>query len=235
MAPKKQLAKIKRTLMKRYGRNLAAILVFGSANAGKFYRSKSDIDTIILLKNKNNLNFEEEIILLSDKLKKINFATQYFHTLRSIKAQILKRKSWGTFIVIASRDGSLVLYSTPEFQRLKQWFRKHPLKKKDCLKYLEEKNKTDVNGYFKKTRGYDLTKSLMFHIRKQLQILNFLKNGLLVYKYKECLDYLDLDEKDNKKLLVLYDKYGKRASLRKNEVNTYYGYFRKLNRLIKKV
>ena len=185
MAPKKQLAKVKRTLVKRYGKNLAAILVFGSANTGKFYQGKSDIDTIILLKSKEGLNFEEEIILLSDKLKKINFTTQYFHTLRSIKDQILKRKSWGAFIVIASRDGSLLLHSTPEFQKLKQWFRKHPFKKKDCLVYLQEKNRTDVNGYFKKRKGSELTKSIACHIRKQLQILNFLKNGLLVYDYKE--------------------------------------------------
>jgi len=235
MAPKKQLAKIKRTLMKRYGKNLAGILIFGSANTGKFYQGKSDIDTIILLKNKEGLNFEEEIILLSDKLKKINFVTQYFHTLRSIKDQILKRKSWGAFIVIASREGGLVLYSTPEFQRLKQWFRKHPLKKKDCLKYLQEKNKTDVNGYFKKRKGYELTKSVMCHIRKQLQILNFLKNGLLIYDYKECLDYLNLDEKDNQKLLILYNKYKDRVSLKKSEVNTYYSYFRKLNSMIRGV
>lgn len=235
MAPKKSLVRIKRTLTKRYGKNLAAVLVFGSANTGKFKSGKSDIDTIILLKNKEGLNFEEEIILLSDKLKKLNFATQYFHTLRSIKDQILKRKSWGVFITIASRDGSLVLYSTPEFQKLKQWFRKHPLKKKDCLKYLQEKNKTDVNGYFKKRKGYELTKSIMAHIRKQLQILNFLRNGLLVYNYKECLDYLNLAKNDNKKLLVLYDKYEKRASLKKSEVDAYYDYFRKLNGMIRKL
>jgi len=234
MALKKSLGKVKNFIKKRYKGNLAGLLIFGSANTGHFVEGKSDIDAIILLKNKEGVNFEEEIILLSDSLKSENFTTQYFHTLQSIKDYILEGKSWGTFITIVSDDGCLVLCSSSEFEGLREWFVENPLDKDDCIKYLCGKNKSDVNGYFKKAKGYELTKSLMAHIRKQLQMLNFLKNGGLVYNYEDCLDNSELGSGDKDRLMVLYDKYSDREGLGRG-AESYFDYIKKLNKMVQEI
>ena len=131
-----------------------------------------------------------------------------------------------------SDNGCLVLVSSSEFESLKDWFRKNPLDKNDCIKYLYGKNKRDVNGYFKKVKGYELTKSLMAHIRKQLQMLNFLKNGGFIYDYEDCLNNSSLAEDDAGKLKILYNKYESRGGLGKSADN-YFDYIKKLNKMIK--
>lgn len=54
--PKKKLENslrnIKNFILRRYKDNLAALIVFGSANTGHFREGESDIDTMIFLKNK---------------------------------------------------------------------------------------------------------------------------------------------------------------------------------------
>lgn len=233
MTPKKSLNKIKNFLRKRYGKNLAAILIFGSASTGNFVKGKSDIDTIVLLKSREGLDFKEEMIILSDSMQKEKLSIQYLHTLQSIKEYIKKRKSWATYLRIVSKDSSLTLYSTKEFQNLKKYFLKNPFTKKDCIYYIKRKQISDVNGYFKKAKGYFLTKSLMFHIRKQLQILNYLNNGGLVFDYEGCLDSSNLSSKDKDKLMVLYDKYSDRKCIR--DKIYYYEVISKLNKFIRGV
>ncbi len=231
MKLKKSLNKIEKFVRLRYGRNLAGLLVFGSVVSGDFVEGKSDIDVMILLKDKEGLNFEEEILELSDELGSSGFVCQYFHTLRSIKDYVLKRKSWGVFVVIASEDGAFVLFSSKGFKSLKDWFKSHPLTKNDCVYYLKEKQKTDVNGYFKERKGFEFTKSIFAHIRKQLQMLNFFKSGKLLFDYEKCLRGIEGDCE----LKELYERYKNRKGLSVSEGKVYYDYIRKLNNEVKRV
>ena len=121
MSLEDSLNKIRGFILARYQDNLAAILIFGSANTGHFREGKSDIDTILLLKRQQNINFNKEIKFLLEALKSEHFATQYFYTLIGIKKHIRERGSWSTYITIVSEDGSKVLYSTPEFEKTRKW------------------------------------------------------------------------------------------------------------------
>lgn len=233
MTPTRSLNKIKNFLKRRYKQNLAAILIFGSAATNNYKKGKSDIDAIVLLKSRKGLDFKEEIIILSDSLQKERLSIQYLHTLQSIKEYIKKRKSWATFLRITSKDSALVLYSTKEFQNLKKCFLKNPLKKKDCIYYLNIKQISDVEGYFKTAKAFFLTKSLMFHIRKQLQILNYLNKGGLVFDYKTCLNNSDLENSDKHRLITLYTHYKTRKPIREKEY--YFKTINKLNRKIKTI
>lgn len=126
MSLENSLERIRASLFDRYRDNLAAILIFGSANTGNFIEGKSDIDTILLLKKRDKLNLEKETEFLLKTLKSENFATQYFNTVNGLKKYIRKRTSFSTYITIIAKDGSRVLYSTPEFERTKTWLVKHP-------------------------------------------------------------------------------------------------------------
>lgn len=222
MSLETSLQKIKNFLVERYGDNLAAILIFGSANTGGFIERESDIDNIIFLKQQKNLNIQKEIKFLINELKSENFATQYFHTLEGIKEYLKERSSWSKYITIVAKRGSRILYSTPEFEETKEWLRKHPPTKKGIKGYLKRKDKVELKGYFKKTKGYWLTKALLSHLRRKLQLINYYENKSLEFDFKRCLDNINLDKIEKNKLDVLYHKYKTRDVLPDKEVNNYY-------------
>ena len=68
MTLEKHLKKIKNFLLDRYKDNLAAILIFGSANTGQWEEGISDIDHMIFLKKLNGLNLNKESKFLFKEL-----------------------------------------------------------------------------------------------------------------------------------------------------------------------
>jgi hypothetical protein len=177
MSLEKDIQQIRNFLLNRYKDNLAGILIFGSANTHHFIDKTSDIDHMIFLKEQEGVNFEEETNFLLSSLKQYHFATQYFHTLGSIRDYIDKRKSFSTYITIVSEDGSRTVYTTPEFEKTREYLKKHPLTRKEIKEQLQEKDKFELEGYFKKIKGVDLTKGLLAHIRRKLQVINYFQTG----------------------------------------------------------
>jgi len=216
------LKKIKNFILNRYGDNLAGILIFGSANIGHFREGESDIDTMIFLKKPKGMDLYKETKFLINALKSENFHTQYFHTLSSIKKYVKKRTSWSTCITILSKDGSRVLYSTPEFKELKKWLVNTFLSKQDIKKYLQEKDEFELYGYFENIKGFDLTKALMSHIRRKLQIMNYFKTKEFVFDYNPCLNNINLAIDKKEKLRTLYKSYENVEELSEKEVSDYY-------------
>ena len=230
MSLENNLQNIKKFLLERYKDNLAGILIFGSANTNHFIEGKSDIDHMIFLKRKNNINFKKELKYLFRKLKNYHFSSQYMNSLKGIKEYIKKRKSFSTYITIVSDDGSRVIYSTPEFEKTKEWLLKHPFKKKEIKNFVREKDKFELDGYFKDIKNYELTKALMSHIRRKLQIINYLKTGKLIFDYEKCIRNARLD--NEKELERLYEVYKHRGKLSKKEINYYYTLARELTEKI---
>lgn len=212
---------IRNFLLERYKNNLAAILIFGSANTNHFRDSKSDIDHMIFLKRLNGIDISEEIKFLFDRLKTENFASQYFNDLQGLKDYIKNRKSFSTYITIASKDGSRTVYTTPEFERTREYLRKHPPTKEEIKEHLKEKDEFELNGYFRKIKGYDLTKALMSHLRRKLQVMNYFQTGGLIFDYTACLNNREINQEDTKKLEKLYKTYEKRATLVDEEIDYY--------------
>lgn len=222
MPLKNSLKKIKELILKRYGKNLVAILVFGSANTGHFREGKSDIDTMIFLKRLNGLNLKKETKFLINKLKAENFHTQYFFTINEIKKYAKKRISWSTRITILTEDGSRVLYSTEEFEKLKKWLIKNFPTKEEIREYVREKDKFELEGYFKKIKNFELTKGLFSNIRRKLQITYYFQKQNLVFDYNKCLDKISLPNKEKERLQLLYKLYNERKKLSKKQIKDYY-------------
>lgn len=233
MSLKNSFKKIRDFILRRYKNNLVAILVYGSANIGPFIEGKSDIDTMIFLKNAKGLNLDKETKFLIKTLSSENFHTQYFHTLSSIKKYAKKRISWSTRITILTKDGSRVLYSTLEFEKLKKWLLANFLSKKEIKKYVQEKDKAELEGYFKKIKSFELTKAIFSHVRRKLQVINYFQTKKLIFDYNECLDNISFLEDEKKKLRNLYRIYERRGKLSQKQVDYYYNFAKQLtNRIL---
>ena len=221
MALEKSLKRIREFLLDRYKDNLAGILLFGTANTGEFREGKSDIDTMIFVKEQRGLNIDDEIKFLVDALKSERFATQYFHTLKGIVQYIKERSSFSTYITIVGEDSSRTLYSTPEFEETRQGLKENPPSKEDIKRYVKKKDEFELDGYFRDIGGFELTKSLFAHIRKKLQIMNYFKTGELTFDYNQCADNLGLSANEREGIDSLYEDFSKRNPLKIEEVNRY--------------
>lgn len=150
----------------------------------------------------------------------------------SIKKYVNENISWSTRITILSKDGSRVLYSTPEFIKLKKWLLNTFPSRQEIKKYVKEKDEFELNGYFKKIKGFNLTKSLMAHIRRKLQILNYYLGNGLSFDYAICLNRLK-DFEDREMLIQLSNLYENRKKLKKGKVGDYVNIAKKLTNKIK--
>ena len=220
MSLENSLENIKRFLKKRYKDNLAAIVVFGSANTGHYKDGESDIDLILLLKSKKRLNMEEERESLFEDFEKENAKIIHFKTLSNYEKHIYKKGSWSSWITII--DGSKKIYSTPEFQKFRKRLIFKPIPKKKLIEYLKTKDRFELEGYLKKEKGFVLTKGLFSHIRRKLQIINYFENQDIIFDYERCLDNINLVNDKKRKLEKLYSYYNKRKSLPKNGIKNYY-------------
>ena len=222
MALEESLTHIREFLLDKYKDNLAGILLFGTANTGEFKEGKSDIDTMIFIKEQRGLNIADEIKFLIDALKSERFATQYFHTLEGIIQYIRERSSFSTYITIVGEDGSRTLYSTPEFEETRQKLRENPPSKEDLKKYIKKKDEFELEGYFRDNKGFKLTKDLFAHIRRKLQIMSYFRTGKLLFDYNKCADNLGLSATEREGINSLYNAYSNRVSLAEPEVENYY-------------
>jgi len=236
MRLEKSLSEIKKFLKDRYKDNLAAILIFGSANTGPFIEGVSDIDAMVFLKRQKSFNIKDEPDFLYNSLKNYNFATQYFHTLEGIKEYLEKRNSWSTYITIVSDESSRVLYSSPEFEETRNWLKKHPPSKKGLKEYIKRKDNVELRGYFRDAKDFILTKALLSHLRRKLQIINYYETERIIFDYEKCLEGVSLEEDKKRKLKKLYSIYKKRKSLSEKEIKGYYKLASEFtNKIVKRV
>jgi len=234
MALENSLNTIREHIVNRYGDNLAALLLFGSANTGNYKEGKSDIDTLIFIKEKGNLDFGEEIGSLVGELSSEKLAVQNMETLEGVKKYIQENNGWGVYTAIMAKGGSRTLHSTGEFEELKKELKDNPFKKQGISNYLQRKLETDVNGYFKKLEGWDVTKAFFSHTRRLLQMTHYLTNGELIFDYHDCLKELGFEENETKNLKQLARAYDERRVLSDEEKNSYNEFSEKLTKGILK-
>jgi len=234
MSLEDSLKKIKKFLRDRYKDNLAGILIFGSANIGNFVKGKSDIDHMIFLKEQKGLNLEKEGKTLIKELKSERLATQYFHTLSSIRDYLQQRSSFSTYLTIVAKDGSILLYTTPEFEKFRKHLKENPIPRNKIKDYLKRKDDVELYGYLKKIKGYSLTKAMMAHLRRKIQILNYFKTNKLIFDQEKCLKNINIEKDKRRKLEELYDIYEKRRKLSEKEIQDYHEIANKLTKQILK-
>lgn len=219
MSLENNIRKVKEFFLKRYKNNLATILIFGSANTGHFVEGKSDIDTIVLLKKQNKLDLEKELESLFDIFEKIKLRILHFKTLNNYRKHIYDKGSWASWITVT--NGSRKVYSTKEFHEFRKHLISNPIPKKKLKEYIKEKDKFELEGYFKKIKGSDLTKGFFSHLRRKLQIINYYENKKIKFDYKKCLREINIDKEKRNKLERLYKLYEKKEKLSKKEINYY--------------
>ncbi|MEK6757615.1 MAG: nucleotidyltransferase domain-containing protein [Nanoarchaeota archaeon] len=222
------LSDIKRYLKERYKDNLSAILIFGSANTGHFVERKSDIDLIILLKNKKELNLEREKEILFKERKSLKWSIVHFDTIKEYEKHIYKKGSWSSWITVI--NGSKKLYRTNEFEKFRKRLISKPISKKKLKKYIKDKDKFELDGYFKNIKEFESLKGLFSHLRRKLQIMNYYENKTILFDYEKCLKNINLDKNKEIMLNKLYDNYVKRKTLPKKDIDDYYEISRELTK-----
>jgi hypothetical protein len=202
----------------KYKKNMAAILVYGTYNTGQFLKGTSDIDTIIILKRKLNLDLIKEREKMLNELSNINLSISHFTTLKDYKKHIYEKSSWSSWITLLC--GSKIIYSTEELKNLKKYLSTNPIKKEKLISYVKHKDEFELDGYFKNLSGWDVTKGIFSHLRRKLQIMNYYKNKSIEFDYSRCLNNLP-ELKHLTKLIKINDLYNKRKLLRKREIPDY--------------
>lgn len=219
MTLKSSLNKIKKFLIKRYSNNLDAFLVFGSANTGPFLEGKSDIDIIILLKRKNKINLEKENLFLFKKFKKEKLKIVHLKTIKDYEKHIYKKGSWASWITVI--NGSKKILSSKEFEDFRKRLILKPIPRKKLIEYLKHKDKFELKGYFKKRKGFILTKAYFSHLRRKIQIINYFQNGKIIFDYEKCLKNIRLEKEEKEKLKKLHEIYKKRMRMSKKQILYY--------------
>ena len=200
------------TCKKRYGGNLAGILIFGSYNSGPFVYGVSDVDSIILLRQQEGLELAQEKEKILSELADARLAIHHLRSVEDYERNIYSEGSWSSWITVI--NGSKVLYTTPELESFRDRLRKKPIDKKKLRGYLVHKDEFELEGYFKKRAGWDLVKALFAHMRRKIQILNYYSGNELSFDYLQCLKGIpitDFTEEEWEDLLELNDLYQKRG------------------------
>jgi len=231
MSLERDLFKIKKFFIKRYEKNLASILIFGSANTGQFIKGKYDIDAIVLLKEEKSINFEEEKELLLNIFGNENFRILHFMTLHDYKKHIYQKGSWSSWITAI--EGSTKLYATAEFKEFRSYLISHQIPGDKLIEYLNHKDEFELEGYFKDINNLEKTRGLFSHLRRKLQILNYYQTEKIIFNYYDCL--INLNFKGEEKLNALYKNYVKRKELSSKEIKDYYEIAKELTMEIEKV
>ncbi len=233
------LNKIKEYLLDKYKDNLAGALVLGSANTKHYLEGESDINTMVFVKEKGDLDFKDEIEKLTKELKDYKFQSQYFHSVDSIKEYLQKRKSFASYLVITADDGSIVLYDTPEFKEMKKWLRENPFSNEEIKEHVLEKDEFEIRGYMKEKseeqfrgRNYRQTQNLLFHLRRKVQIMNYIDTKKLIFDLSDCLDNILLPLENKLGIYKLYEKYRKREILTKEQIQDYFNLAKELTNKI---
>lgn len=219
MTNQKLEQKIVNASLRRYNGNLAAVLIFGSYNTGRFIPGESDVDSIFLFKEERDLS-EQEKIGFGNSLREqdVPISIIHFKTLKGYEEHIYHKGSWSSWITVIC--GSKPIYSTEEFGNFREKLKENPIPKEKLEEYLKHKDEFELEGYLKERDLWGKTKGLYSHFRRKLQIMNFYFWHQLEFDFDKCLEnFSEISEKE--KLKHLSELYKKRKSLSKNEAKQY--------------
>ncbi len=221
MSLENSFKKIKNYFVNRYKDNLASVVLFGSVVTNDYVEGKSDIDTIIILKKKGNLDLDKEKISAFEERNEPRLSIQNLIDVKQAKENLICGKSWSTYWALASEEGSRILYSTLEFKSLKKYLLKNPPKRDITREHIKEKDKVDLEKLFPKWKGFLATKYLTFHLRRKLQVLNYFKTGNYIYDFEKCLKNINFNEGEKNNLEKILKHKKNRKLLSKKETDSF--------------
>ena len=201
MTPNKLEKRIIESCLNRCGKDLAGILIFGSYNTGSFVAGKSDVDIMTFLKNNSKIKLQATADLLKHvDLADLNVSMAHFGTFDNYKSHIYSEGSWSSWITIVK--GSKVIYSTKEFEQFRESLKKNPISNDSLADYLINKDEIELDGYFTRSKGFNLTKAYFSHMRRLAKFYNSRKE----LNNKEEKEYYQIAKKLTNKIKPLLDK-----------------------------
>ncbi|MFH1607897.1 MAG: nucleotidyltransferase domain-containing protein [archaeon] len=218
MSLTKKLKGIKKFLKKRYGDNLAAILVFGSANTGQYKEGVSDIDLIILLKRENHLNLKKEFKKIVNELKELKVSLHHLKTIKGHEKYIYQRGSWSSWTETIKESKNI--YSTQEFRKLKTRLIKKPISKQKLIEYSNYKNRR-MSNYPGNRKGFSLTKGVFANLKTRMQTRVYLKHKTIIFDYNKCIKKINLEKEERKMLKRILKKHEQRKIITNKEFQYY--------------
>jgi len=234
----KRLEGIVEKLKARYGENLAAIVIFGSYVLGLYKEGKSDIDSIILIKERAGIeDLAAEGTRLFQEMTEERLSVQEFNVLFEYEADLYERGRFTSWATMQKQKGCEVAYKTREFEEFLERLKRKPLEKGKVLKTVREKDDFDLKVYLGEAEGFRKTVCLFGHLRRKLQILNYYTDNQLEFDYDDCLRSVFnlLDREDVKKLENLNGKYKSRQILDKDGVEEYVALSKRMTPIVERV
>ncbi len=246
-------------LKQRYKDELAAWIIYGTAADGKWIEGKSDIDSIIILKDNaeisdikksldsgfldaqdakfKHLDISKEKEALFSYLDGYNLSIVEFHKISDYFKDIVERGRWTSMITILQPPR--LVYSTREFEefqkRLLSILNKKPVNKEKIIKLIKEKDDLELGLQFLgKVEGYKKSSCLHGHFRRKFQILSYYLKGKLHYKYRESLENIRelFSKEEYDKLMEIPKRYESREGMTAEEEGYYKSLALKATRII---
>jgi predicted nucleotidyltransferase len=206
--------------IKRFGDNLAGVVVFGSYLSGPYVQGISDIDCLVYLKLREGMNLENEGNILTTLGKSINLSIQNLETVEGSYERIYSEGSWSTWITLVC--GSRIIYQTEQFSDFILRLRNRNLMKERIIEYIKHKDSFELSIYLHRLTDWNLTKALYSHIRRKLQILSFEVTKQPVFDYRNCLTNIKTDDETKHLLLNLASYYEQRRPMTREEAEPYF-------------
>lgn len=183
-------------LQEKVGEELAGLVIFGSYVAGYFDKNNSDYDVFVVFKS-------EVPDLKEDIVKKFpRIVTHFYDTVEKLEEKI-RFGGWNTYMALIHTGE--ILFKTSRLEDVTSKF-KQPIALKELSdqhkRHLVDKLKDQVN-IAKVKEGFELNKFLYSSLLRKLQILYFLRNGEIIFKFNELLEKTEDDfMNDNREWLL---------------------------------
>ena len=158
----------------------------------------------------------------------LNLFVHHFRTIKDYEKEIYKVGSWSSWAVV--QKGSVICYSTPEFEKFKKRLSEKEISKEKLKQFIIKKDEFDLSLDLSKKSDWPATKMLYAHIRRKLQILDYNSTKILQPDYNLCLARLTLPQADD--LAILGSLYKKRKSLAKKNIEKYVKISKELTLLV---
>ena len=231
-----EISKVLEKLRKRYHDDLAAWIIYGTGADGTWIEGKSDIDSIIILKDSARIPDMDKESLFS-YLRGYNLSIVEFHKIVDYFNDIITRGRWTSMVTII--DPPRLAYSTKGFEefqkRLLNTLNKEPENKEKIMKLIHEKDKFELGPEFLgRVEGYKKSSCLHGHFRRKFQILSYYLKGKLVYSYRESLQNIKelFSKEEYSRLMDVPNRYERREGITAEEEKYYKSLALKVTKII---
>lgn len=227
MIQEQSLENVKSFLVSKYKKNLVCVLILKPEI--NYLLLRQNIEVIIILKEKLNINLDKEKQVIGSKIISEKCTINHLHTLDSVKLFFKQPNNFFVLLRILSNEAYECVYSSDDFILLKEYLANNIPSKEELKKYMVEKMNFETENYFKSIMDFGATKALYNSIRKQIQLLNYFYNNNFIFDFEKCMNNINLEASEKARLNKLYNYYNTLIPLTDKEIEDIYKSYKKIN------